>query len=58
MEPFYNGIIKAYNTPVSATAKENFYWLGIDTAIDAVVRACKIFQKCKIAAVNNKERFP
>jgi hypothetical protein len=36
---------------MQATMKESFYWPGIDAAIDAVVRACEVCQKCKITEV-------
>jgi hypothetical protein len=52
---YYSGIVLAFNTLVSkhmqATVKENSYWPGIGTAVDAVDQACKVCQQCKITAV-------
>jgi hypothetical protein len=43
---------------MQATLKENFYWPGIDAAVDAVVRACEVCQKCKITAVKKYGKIP
>jgi len=43
---------------MQATIKESFYWPGMDAAIDAVVRACPVFQKCKITAFKKYGKIP
>jgi hypothetical protein len=36
----------------------NFYWPGMDAAIEAVARACAVCQKCKITAVKKYGKIP
>jgi hypothetical protein len=43
---------------MQATVKEHFYWPGIDAAIEAVIRACAVCQKCKITAVKKYGKIP
>jgi hypothetical protein len=43
---------------MQATVRENFYWPGMDAAIDAVVRGCAVCQKCKITAVKKYGKIP
>jgi hypothetical protein len=43
---------------MQATVKENFYWPGIDAAVEALVHKCEICQKCKITAVKKYGKLP
>jgi len=36
---------------MQATLKENFYWPGVDAAVETLVQKCNTCQKCKLAAV-------
>jgi hypothetical protein len=42
---------------MQATIKENFYWPGLDTAVEQLVQACPICQQYKITAVNVTVRY-
>jgi hypothetical protein len=43
---------------MQCTVKENFYWPGVDAAIETLVRACAICQQCKITAVKKYGKIP
>jgi hypothetical protein len=43
---------------MQATVKENLYWPGVDTAVEAFVRKCETRQKCKITAVKKYGKLP
>lgn len=38
---------------MQAMLRENFYWLVVDAAIELLVKACEMCQKCKLTAVKN-----
>jgi hypothetical protein len=41
---------------MSATVREDFYWPGMDAAVEALVCTCATCQKCKLTAVKNMGR--
>ena len=42
---------------MQATLKENFYWPGVDVAIEKIVKNCNTCQRCKLTAVKNMAKF-
>jgi hypothetical protein len=43
---------------MQATLKENFYWPGVDAAVESLVQKCDTCQKCKITAVKRYGKIP
>ncbi len=65
-EPLRASILQWYHTTLQhpiikrmqVTLKENFYWPGVDTAVEALVHSCNLCQKCKLTVVKNMAKFP
>jgi hypothetical protein len=51
LEWYHTTLLHPGTKRMQATVKENFYWPGLDASVEALVRTCEIFQKCKITAV-------
>lgn len=43
---------------MQATLHENFYWPGIDAAVEALVSTCPTCQSCKLTAVKEYGKIP
>jgi hypothetical protein len=43
---------------MQATLKENFYWPGVDAAVESLVCTCATCQKCKLTAVKKYGKIP
>jgi hypothetical protein len=43
---------------MQATLRENFYWPGVDAAVEKIVRMCAICQKGKLTAVKKYGKIP
>jgi len=43
---------------MQATLKENFYWPGVDAAVENLVKNCDTCQRCKLTAVKKYGKIP
>jgi hypothetical protein len=58
LEWYHTTLLHPGTKRMQATVKENFYWPGIDAAVEALVRKCDTCQKCKITAVKKYGKIP